>query len=547
MSNYLKGFSSRKTAQRDPIPGENMVQNNAGGYAFPVDCWTQLERFLILGSEGGSYYVGEQALTAENAQNVLACIQADGIRTVDTIVAISDAGRAPKNDPALFALAMCTGHGDEATRKHAFEVLPQVARIGTHLLHFTNFMKNFRGWGRAARRGVGGWFLNQDVERLGYQFLKYANRDGWTMRDLLRLTHPHTENLPQNTMLRYIVKGELAEGLPEQVVVAHGLNDGTPVATVVQAIVQHNLPREAIPNKFLNEVAVWDALLQKMPMGAMIRNLGKMTEVGLVKPMSDAVALVADKLGNVEALQKARIHPINVLAALLVYQHGAGFRGKLSWNPVPQIVDALDGAFYDSFKFVEPTGKRTLIGLDVSGSMTMGGVNGLPFLNPRVASAAMCMVTARTEANWDIMAFTNEFVPVNISPRQRLDDVVKATSRLRFGSTNCALPMIWALEQKMPVDAFVIYTDNETWYGDIHPVQALQQYREKMGIPSKLVVNAMTATKFSIAQRSGRGYGRPFTDYDSTPAIADPNDGGMLDVAGLDSAAPKVMADFIRD
>jgi 60 kDa SS-A/Ro ribonucleoprotein len=352
-------------------------------------------------------------------------------------------------------------------------------------------------------------------------------------------------------MLSYIVNGdtclEQRALLPLQVLAAGELCEDSPVEKIVQAITDHNLPREAIPNKFLNEVAVWDALLQKMPIGAMIRNLGKMTEVGLIKPMSAAAAVAIEKLRNVEALQKARIHPINVLAALLVYQSGKGFRGKLAWNAVPQVIDALDEAFYDSFKFVEPTGKRILIGLDVSGSMTIGGVNGMPFLNPRLASAAMCMVTARTEANWHIMAFTHEFVPVNISPRQRLDDVVRATAGLRFGTTDCSLPMRWAQEQKMPVDAFVIYTDNETWYGDIHPVQALQQYREKMGIPSKLVVNAMTATKFSIARRSGRGYGRPFTDFDATPAIADPNDGGMLDVAGLDSAAPKVMADFIRN
>ena len=240
-----------------------------------------------------------------------------------------------------------------------------------------------------------------------------------------------------------------------------------------------------------------------------------------------------------------RIHPIHVLSALLIYQNGGGYRGKLTWDTVPHVVDALDGAFYDSFKFVEPTGKRILIGLDVSGSMTMHPVNGLPFLDARMASAAMCMTTARTEANWHVMAFTSEFVPVSISPRQRLDDVVRTTSGLRFGATDCAMPMAWAHDNKVEVDAFVIYTDNETWYGTVHPCQALDKYRQATGIPAKLIVNAMTATEFSIARREGRGYG---TIYRGTPnAIADPNDAGMLDVAGLDSAAPKVMSDFIRD
>jgi 60 kDa SS-A/Ro ribonucleoprotein len=84
--------------------------------------------------------------------------------------------------------------------------------------------------------------------------------------------------------------------------------------------------------------------------------------------------------------------------------------------------------------------------------------------------------------------------------------------------------MQYALKNKIPVDCFVIYTDNETWAGGMHPVKALEQYRKEMKIPAKLIVQAFTATSFSIA---------------------DPMDGGMLDIAGLDSAVPQVMKDFI--
>ena len=60
-----------------------------------------------------------------------------------------------------------------------------------------------------------------------------------------------------------------------------------------------------------------------------------------------------------------------------------------------------------------------------------------------------------------------------------------------FGGTDCALPMTWALQNHVKVDIFVVYTDNETWAGGIHPIQALEQYRRKMGIPAKLVVAGM--------------------------------------------------------
>jgi 60 kDa SS-A/Ro ribonucleoprotein len=147
-------FSTRQTPQNQPIPGSQQVPNSAGGFAWAVNDWTRLERFLVLGSEGGTYYIRPRQLTVENAEAVLRCIQENGRLVVDRVVAISENARAPKNDPALFVLAMCAGLGDEATRRAALEALPRVARIGTHLFHFLEFVEGFRGWGRGLRRGV---------------------------------------------------------------------------------------------------------------------------------------------------------------------------------------------------------------------------------------------------------------------------------------------------------------------------------------------------------------------------------------------------------
>src|SRR3954447_20713389 len=118
---YIKHLPRRNaTPQNMPIPGSNQVPNSAGGYAFPVDDWVRLDRFLILGSEGGSYYAGERELTRESAEAVLRCIREDGLRAVARIREISRSGRAPRNDPAIFALAMAAKLGDEPTRKAAF-------------------------------------------------------------------------------------------------------------------------------------------------------------------------------------------------------------------------------------------------------------------------------------------------------------------------------------------------------------------------------------------------------------------------------------------
>ena len=168
------------------------------------------------------------------------------------------------------------------------------------------------------------------------------------------------------------------------------------------------------------------------------------------------------QLGDAERLRRARVHPIAVLAALRTYASGRGARGRSEWRPVRRIVDALDAAFYTAFGNVEPTGKRLLLALDVSGSMESGWVAGMPGLSPRDASAALALVTAATEPDYEIVGFyaveggwkeggrrqcylgEDGITPLAISPRQRLDDAVKAVSDLPFGGTDCALPMLYA-------------------------------------------------------------------------------------------------------
>ena len=148
---YLSKHGTRRVPQWLPLAGQ--VANSAGGHAWAVDVWTRLRRFLVLGSEGGSYYASEWTLTRENAKAVEDAVHTDGVRAVAEIVTVSREGRAPKNDPALYALALAAGVGDDETRKAALTALPQVARTGTHLFRFAAFVDGFRGWGRSLRRG----------------------------------------------------------------------------------------------------------------------------------------------------------------------------------------------------------------------------------------------------------------------------------------------------------------------------------------------------------------------------------------------------------
>ena len=91
------------------------------------------------------------------------------------------------------------------------------------------------------------------------------------------------------------------------------------------------------------------------------------------------------------------------------------------------------------------------------------------------------------------------------------------------GSTDCAKTFEYALQRKIPVDKFVIITDNETNSGRQAPVEALNRYRRAMLSNAKSIVIATSVGQFTIA---------------------DPKDAGMLDIAGFDSAAPQIIANL---
>jgi 60 kDa SS-A/Ro ribonucleoprotein len=371
-----------------------------------------------------------------------------------------------------------------------------------------------------------------------------------THRDLLRLAHPAGKVSARNptvdvspqheALFDWIVRGNTGDALPRLVdglILAQAARTPKRTAELVR---EYGLPREAVQPEHLTSPEVWSALLEDMPMTALVRNLATMTRVGVIAPGSVDTAKAVEQLGDADRIRKARLHPIALLAALRTYGAGRSVRGRGEWNPVREVVDALDAAFYAAFQNVHPTGKRLLLALDVSGSMVAGVVAGVPGLTPRDASAALALVTAATEQRYEIVGFfagkgglqsgrsrfpgrVDGLTPLAISPRQRLDDAVQTVSDLPFGGTDCALPMLYAQALEREVDTFVIYTDSETWAGEIHPVQALHDYRRTSGIDARLVVVGMVSNGFSIA---------------------DPTDRGMLDVVGFDTATPRLIADF---
>lgn len=545
MSGRVKASKSTvRTPQNKPIKGREseMVQNHAGGYSFETDSWARLDRFLILGAPGNTMYLSQKTLVTENADLVEKLLAEDGLRVVEKTVEVLRDSRAMKLDAPLFVLAMAASHKDDKVRAAALAALPSVARIPTHLFTFVGYVNQMRGWGRGLRRAVGAYYATTALPKLAMHSWKYKSRDGWSHRDVLRLAHvePDTEN--RNHVLNYMVTGK-TEGFGNgdtalgQIMAAEELLHTDDVKAAVRLIRDHRLTREAVPTKLLNETKVWEALLEDMPINAMVRNLGKMSSLGMTGPISDTERMIVERLTDTDRVQRSRMHPMNVLVALKTYDAGRGFKGNLSWNANRNIVDALEETFELSFGNVEKTGKRILLAGDDSGSMTSrwgGGNTVLGVMSPAEAAAAMMYITYRVEPNAVLISYSGNYKELPVSRRMTMTSLLKNFGH--GGATNTALPLHYAIDKNIDFDAIVSYTDNETWAGRSsyhygyrggrtgHVTELLRDYQRKVGHPVRFANVAMVANGV--------------TDVDPTNA-------NMFEIAGMDSQTPQVISEFV--
>lgn len=509
MYNYAQ---NAEPTQRERLDSRQ-VENNAGGFVYGIDLWARFQRWLVLGSEGSTYYQTARELTLKNSRVIDECIDEDPKKLLAVLV---EQRTLPKHDTAIYALARLVAKSPGAVSQESFNA---IIRTGTHLFQFVQMATGLRGWGRSLRRLVRSWYVSKDLRALEYQCAKYRNRANWTHRDVLKCCHLYVPNSSTETagLIRFLRTGEnLPSDLP-----LFQVTSQMPEKDIIRRIEEHSLTHEMIPSE-KRTPTVWGALAQRMPIGALVRNLGNLSQKGVIGPgMWEENEKIVSILKNKEAVHKSRIHPISILLAAKTYESGHGFRGKLSWNTSPDVIDALGKAFHLSFDNVLITGKRFMLACDVSGSMWYGDIAGTN-VTPAEATAAMAMVALR-EPKCLIYAFDTKFREVHLTKNSTLGDSQRALRSRTFGATDCSLPMRFALKNRIPIDVFCVYTDNETWAGRVHPMRALQEYRRCVNPNAKLVVVGMTSTGFSIA---------------------DPNDPGTLDVVGFDVAVPRIIADF---
>ncbi|MBW4573803.1 MAG: TROVE domain-containing protein [Aphanothece sp. CMT-3BRIN-NPC111] len=521
-----KFFIKNHTPQSQPIRGREaeMIQGRSGGWMFKADVWSMLRRCLLIGTAQNTHYAGKQELTGEFVDVVTQAIALNPNRVAAEILYASD-GRAINNSAPLFALVLLS-MGETPEAKHTFqEIFPQVVRTGSHFYEWLSYTKAMRGFGKIVREAGKSWLSNADVKALAYQLLKYQQRQGFCHRDALRLFHVKPLSEEHDRLFKWVIQGweKLPREIPSPALAQiwwYEWLKRNPEKTH-EAIAKGKLTHEMAAPVGKMDKRAWQLLFQDMPIGAMLRNLGSLTQLGVLSADNkDNLKRVAKVLNSPEHLRKGRIHPIDVLKALKTYQSGGQLgHSKKTWQPVPRIVDILEQALELSFDVLPPTGKVFLHAVDVSGSMSYYSVSSIGLTCCEIATT-MALATAKAEKNYLIRGFATDFRDLKITAKDSFGDAIAKASNHNFGGTDASVAYDWAIKNKFKADIFCFWTDCESWSGSKHPSQGLAEYRRKVNPNAKAVY--VTLAPYNIS-------------------LVDPKDPMSWDIAGFDPGTPRLI------
>ncbi len=477
----------------------------------------RLETFLILGGDPAHYRAAHLAFQAEGTESVQNALRVDGPGAVRMIEEIADSGRALSLDAVLYALALASSpqFADSATNAAALHALPRVARTGAHLCKYAGYVGSLRGWGRGLRSAVADWYTTKPIQELATQILKHRHRKGWSHRDLLRLSHPKPPTPEHNALFQWAVEGRLghlapaniASGNLRQIYAFEQLNKTADEIEMVRLIEDYRLTHDIIPAHCRKFAAVWEAMLGNMPYMAMVRNLGHMTEAGLIAPQSAATALVVMRLVDRSRIRRANVHPAALLSALEKYRSGP-------WKASSIVIRALEDALHLSFANLEPTGKRLFFGVNSGELAGDARCHGMPHVSAAHAAAALAMEFARVDAHSNVVLLGREPIFVDVAKDARLPGVRLALMN-RSTDADPSAAIDYARNNKLHVDAFI-------FFGCQFTLEAIEDYREKTGIPAKLILITPALTEFE----------GPVPEY-------------VMRVTGFDTTVPRAIRQFI--
>jgi len=452
-----------------PTPKPDTV-NKAGYAAYTRPLKEQYLQTLLTNTMGNTFYSQGQDLIAESSAIHDQMMKEDPEFAAQAIVYARNEGFM-RLQPIYGLVKLSSANVSLFER-----VFNQVIRIPSDLADFLTILESTgRGQGgRAVKRAVSS-FLNRVSE---YWAIKYNGRGrGFNLADAIATSHPKPKDEKQQAIFQYLLGREANMTLIPQVAAFEKLKSARSEAEKVDAIKEGRLPHEIVTGVGGLTQAVWDAVLKEMPIFALLRNLNTLSRADVLDANRQ---FITEKFANKEVLGKSKILP---------------FRFAKAFKEVsePWVRDCMRSATELTFDNLPDLNGRTLIALDISGSMSGDYLE--------TGSVFAFAMYKKTKGNSLFYLFNTH--AMDAAPSLH-DSILTQASRVSArGGTNTGSPISKLLDDGERVDNIIIITDEQQNTGSPFYTQ-LAEYRRKVNKDTKAFVVDISPYKGAMVPKSDK-------------------------------------------
>lgn len=316
-------------------------------------------------------------------------------------------------------------------------------------------------------RGQGGRSIKRQVTRFlnnisEYWAIKYNGRGrGYSLGDIVKTVHPKPISDKQKAIFAYLVGKEYDKTQVMQISAYEALKKTTDVKEQIALIQEGKLPHEVVTGVIKPDKEIWNAILQQMPIFALLRNLNTLDRAGILDENRNYITSI---LNDPERLAKSKILPFRFVTAF--------HQVEKAW-----IKDVLRQAVEMTFDNLPEIYGKTAVFLDVSGSMEGDYL--------RIGSVFAVALYKKTKGNGIFWTFDTRVYDPQPS---MYDSILTQAERIKAGGgTDTGAPVEKLRKDNIYVDNIIIITDEQQNTGSPF-YKELEKYRRSINPNTKAFV-----------------------------------------------------------
>ncbi|KAK4881562.1 hypothetical protein RN001_004881 [Aquatica leii] len=532
-----------------------------------VTAEVRLKRFLYTSNEEPRFITGDpefhKAYSAEKVKSVSEILSSNNPELLLNIIEIVNSeGLVPNRETLFFVLALATTLiTNHAITHKIYTTLQNITKGSEDLFKFLKFYTKFeKKFSSALNKVVGAYYFKKDPLALAEEVTKFKGLHSWTHKDLIKLSHYKCDSVCTRIVITYVL-----HGLAKAKLVAEGNTEATEIIALLsnaselkrcenekrvsELITLLHCNLKQVPSFFHHSPTIWEALIPEMSVSELITYLPKFYKLGFLKVNSTIQNQIVGILNNAEIIKKSEINPIEIFIALKNFEKGGKpvdpklalhletqeneKKSEVKEAPkCPPIISGLNKAMQISFQNPKPTGRRIMIGVEMSKRMDN---QCLTTKNISCLDAATILILTLLKCEKDVTVAVFNDTKISLVALERgitFNQVQVKLKQAKNGIVVLSSIFDWAMNKKKQIDVFINFFYHH-WFLSIprerrdkeKPLNLLNNYRKKMSLPhTKLISFSLSSPNLALADGSSN----------------------VLDICGFSKEVPKVVEAFSR-